>query len=401
MRIQNTILVLLALLFSGGVNAQKVDITNPTIDKIDNSVIICFDAIVETISYDGKIAKISTNSMLTLTPILWSADKEHSLPPIVVMGRNRAIMQARKGGIKAGSIVAKSNETTPYKITIPFEKWMEGVSLRMDRVLEGCCDKVMLSPTSIANNILNPTLPPIVPLFESDIKMAYLRDFQSTVNDYPFVHISGEKADSEKNGLIIYFKQGVTTIQKSYMDNENSLRKIQEAIELIESESNIKLTKISIVGGSSPEGTFIYNQKIGQSRAESLINYLSHDVNYYVFDVENIGENWSGLYRMVENSNMEYKDEVLSIIDTYSIHGGREKKLMDLKVGNPYRYMLKEFFPELRKASYVQIFYDIKPNEEFVKIDRASEFIKVKSYKAALKLVLRHIWCTCKSFYTG
>ena len=90
---------------------------------------------------------------------------------------------------------------------------------------------------------------------------------------------------------------------------------------------------------------------------------------------------------MVEKSDMMYKSEVLSIIDNYSIHNGRELRLINLRGGVPYNYMYKTFFTKLRTASYVQVFYDIKPSDELIKIDRASKLIILKNYKEALDIL--------------
>lgn len=64
---------------------------------------------------------------------------------------------------------------------------------------------------------------------------------------------------------------------------------------------------------------------------------------------EGKGEDWEGLREAVGRSDMKAKDEVLDIIDTYDIFDGREKLLMDLRGGDPYRYMLEHIFPPLRR----------------------------------------------------
>jgi len=378
MRVQNIILFLSILLLSYSATAQDVDITNPSIEKIGDRV---------TISFDANIDEVSTDYMLTLTPTLWSGAREQSLSPIVVMGRRKSIMQARKGGVKEGIVVAKADEITSYKVILPFGVWMGGVSLRMDRVLEGCCGREVLAPISIVSEVLKPTLLPVTPLFRSDVKSDILDDFQQIVQAYPFLYLSDTAADPKSDDVIIYFKQGSTTIDGLYQNNSNSLRKIQDALALIKATPNMNLTKITIVGVTSPEGSFSLNKRIGQARAESLVNYLSQDVDSTLFNIGSVGENWDGLYSMVEQSNMAYRNEVLSIIDSYGIFEGREKRLMNLRGGSPYMYMLKEFFPGLRKTSYVRVFYGITPNDEFTKTDKASQFIKANSYNEALQLL--------------
>ena len=56
---------------------------------------------------------------------------------------------------------------------------------------------------------------------------------------------------------------------------------------------------------------------------------------------------------------MNYRDEVLFLIDQTGVFEGREKKLMDLGGGEPYAYMLKEFFPGLRRVE-ITVSYDLR-----------------------------------------
>ena len=52
----------------------------------------------------------------------------------------------------------------------------------------------------------------------------------------------------------------------------------------------------------------------------------------------------------LDTIDIEYKDEILDIIEYTSLEQGRESKLMKLRGGVPYRYMLKNIFPSLRVA---------------------------------------------------
>ena len=69
--------------------------------------------------------------------------------------------------------------------------------------------------------------------------------------------------------------------------------------------------------------------------------------------------NWSELRTMILKSDISYKREVLDIIDHISIKDGRERKLMDLKSGKPYRYIKEHFFPKLRYAGYIKVYYEL------------------------------------------
>lgn len=81
---------------------------------------------------------------------------------------------------------------------------------------------------------------------------------------------------------------------------------------------------------------------------------------------------------------MQYKDEVLEIINTVPVMRGREKRLMDLKWGHPYNYMMDHFFPKLRNAGYIRIFYETKPDVGFENTNQAIERCNRKAYRDAL-----------------
>ena len=378
MKQQKAIIFLFVLLLNITANAQNVNVTKTSIKKVGDNVAISFDAMVDD---------LPANYMLTLTPTLWNGDKQQPLKQIVVMNRTKSITQSRKGSVTLGSLAYRSKEMIPYSVTIPFEPWMGGVSLRIDKMVTGCCRRDYLTPMLVTSNSLRPIIEPIIPLFVSDVKAVYIDEFKKKIKNFPFVHHIDKQQKNNYEGLAVGFEQGSTTINLFYMDNKNILQKIKEAIELIKAESNIELTQIKIEGGASPEGSFELNQQLGKGRADAVISIISEWVDSALIKVDNIGENWDKLYQMVEKSDMMYKSEVLSVIDNYSINNGRELKLMNLRGGVPYNYMYKTFFSKLRMASYVQVFYDIKPSDEVVKIDIASKLIISKNYKEALDIL--------------
>lgn len=82
--------------------------------------------------------------------------------------------------------------------------------------------------------------------------------------------------------------------------------------------------------------------------------------NENLFELYNGREDWEGLRRLVAASDMEYRQEVLEIIDAYTIEQQERKaKLKQLADGKPYAYMLENFYPSLRNAGYLQVYYDI------------------------------------------
>ena len=79
----------------------------------------------------------------------------------------------------------------------------------------------------------------------------------------------------------------------------------------------------------------------------------------------NGGEGWDELRYLVEGSEMSGKEEILQIIDKVPILKGRELRLMKLDRGVPYRYMREHFFPKLRRAGYIKVYYRKREIEKY------------------------------------
>ena len=83
--------------------------------------------------------KLTTNSMLTLTPILMEKDGEganKALPSIYVYGRTRQLVAERTGKIPADAfeVLRRDNgddQVIRYTARVPYEKWMNGSDLKI------------------------------------------------------------------------------------------------------------------------------------------------------------------------------------------------------------------------------------------------------------------------------
>lgn len=135
----------------------------------------------------------------------------------------------------------------------------------------------------------------------------------------------------------------------------------------VKNDTAITIRGISVIGYASPEGSVLFNKQLSEGRAKALVNYLlpRFPFSKELYKVEYGGENWEGLRKMVAESDMAEKDRILHIIDhipveiNYRTNTSRKKSLMLYKQGNPYRFMLREYYPHLRKA-ICKIEYDVQ-----------------------------------------
>ena len=77
------------------------------------------------------------------------------------------------------------------------------------------------------------------------------------------------------------------------------------------------------------------------------------------FEIHNGEENWVGLRRVLAESDMPEKDEVIRIIDDESLSEERKKSaIKSIDNGRVWNKMLKEIYPHLRSARYLAVYYD-------------------------------------------
>jgi hypothetical protein len=121
-----------------------------------------------------------------------------------------------------------------------------------------------------------------------------------------------------------------------------------------------RISKIHIIAGCSPEGSYSFNQRLSKNRVLSIRNVLADYITLpdSVVVEKAIGINWQGLRDMVEaDPNVPHRQRVLEIIDNspelaINYLGDevelRKQRLVWLHDGEAWQYMYDKFFPTLR-----------------------------------------------------
>ncbi len=172
--------------------------------------------------------------------------------------------------------------------------------------------------------------------------------------------VSIEKEEDEKN---IYYKEGSayldfplnqTYILPDFRRNQKELDKIRVTLDSITSNPDYEITGIYLTGYASPEGSYAQNEVLSRDRTESAKRLLALQVFIPGKPLSRglARRRLDRVKRLILLYGMPNEEQVLSIMDNYNVFEGREKRLMDLNNGKPYRYMMKHFFPELRRVDY-------------------------------------------------
>ncbi len=117
----------------------------------------------------------------------------------------------------------------------------------------------------------------------------------------------------------------------------------------INADSLYKINRIVYFAGGSPEGSRATNARLSNERATSVANYLHRyaQFNDSLVDVNPQNEDWKGLKRLVEQSNMPGKAALLNLmktlpaIDDEAASEALKRKLKRLNKGRTWNYMYR------------------------------------------------------------
>jgi hypothetical protein len=363
------ILSLIGLLFlsSGQVHARKADIR-----IIDSHIYFAGDSVHVWLVL--KAIELSSNYRMDLTPAIRKGTKEVLLPVVRIAGnRNRRSQERREllshTAPNDAPLTIQASDTLFYEATLPYEPWMNHASLRVDNRLSGCCSSVMLSPVLVTGDLAlvipqpEPEAPVVVP-----VPVPVLSPTKLLAQEEGFVR-PAEMYEADKqtanyycdpNALRVFFRQGHAEMDTVFRDNTATLNRLSRVLRVMTQDSTIHITRLVIVGYASIEGSLQHNIYLAGKRANALREYtIARGVPESSVEIINMGEGWDELRDMVaRRDNVPYREEVLRIIDTVPVLNGREKRLMELRGGVPYRWMLKNLFPNQRNAGYVKIYFE-------------------------------------------
>lgn len=171
-------------------------------------------------------------------------------------------------------------------------------------------------------------------------------------------------AEERGQAITVYFAQGSHTLSEHYGDNRQALTDLMASIRILEKSADSEVAAVVVAGFSSPEGDSRNNEGLAARRAEALKSYIlaRSGIHSAQIGVHAGGIDWQGLRMLVEASDMPSRGAILDIIDNTPVWDarrqvGRHGELMRLDGGDPYRYMLREFFPKLRNAAYIKVYY--------------------------------------------
>lgn len=331
-------LTALATAFTASADVEGVKTQNVRLERNGNYMVVDMDV-------DMSQLKVKSNRAVLITPAIVNGKDSLNFSSIGVYGRKRYYYYMRDGkstltGKSERSYrKAKRPDTVDYHSILPYQEWMEGSHLVLNRSLYGCCNaKVGEQSAALVNNYQTPTTEKVyfMPTF------VYMRP-----------HAEGVKSREIKGSAYIDFPVNQIVIYPEYRNNTAELDKILATINSVREDKDVTITSLSIKGYASPEGTYQHNTYLAKERTAALKSYVQ---NLYHFDAAIVStnfesEDWMGLRKWVVESNIANKQAILDIIDSE-----REPDRKDWKIKTTYPeqydYLLKHVYPALRHSDY-------------------------------------------------
>ena len=329
--------------------AEGGEIQNLVVDRANGEVTVTMDIDVTDVPVGG-------DDTLVLVPVITDDIQKLKMPGIELMGRRAYLFHLRNDNetqsenpftaqraMKRAEKKAGGKQIIPYTHTFTFEEWMRGCKVAL-RTGECACGKLHREREEViggfGHEIYQPTY--VWSFIEPDPEPIKVRD--------------------ESHSAYINFYVDKYNIVEKYKNNATELAGILESISKVDDDEDLTIKYITIEGWASPEDTEQHNQTLSENRANSLADWVTKKTGIERANIDAVGrgEDWAGLRREVEASNVEGKKQILAIIDEPNMSlDGKDWALKSLVPPTIYQNLLKNIYPRQRRNDY-KIIYEVR-----------------------------------------
>ena len=377
-----------AILVSGdhmgmyGDGREVVKVISPESARIGETINVEF-----YINYDRLL--IERNEEYVITPYLVHGENSLRMRPVVFVGENcynkldrrheqygeavgemvpyetivmtRQDLREKRREMRKNprSVDLITSNAVRYVASFPFQPWMHGAEIVLQRELGGCNNRDMTFAGDFGT-LYNP-LPPQVVFIEPEVETV--------------------KARSDKMTARVIFKVNRTDLDLNLADNAMEMKRVYDFTDNVMNNEDLTVTGISMVGYASPEGRFAHNNDLSKGRVNTISEMIKsrYNIDAKNIRISNVAEDWDSVSRWVAKSDLMHKSEVLDIISTTSDPDARDAKIRALDKSATYNRLLKDLYPQLRRTEY-SIQYTVEP----FTVEKGREVIKTNPQHLSL-----------------
>lgn len=338
--------------FRGKVGYQNVQTT-----RVGDSLQLKMTAVLDEV-------ELNSNVLLTLVPKIVD-NKGHNafaFRPLNVARRTRAIVWKRQNPNRRDLVEHTNGRQRSVELVLmaPYSSWMNNASIEVERQVIGCAscpievktETILKRGYAVANKEVMPVTLPVNVSNVSEVNF---------VAAYQVPEPETVKVRTAKFMARFNFRVARYELLSHLGNNREEFRRVDSVAQRILMNPDVKVQNVAIDGYASPEGDFVKNKILSYNRAMAFVNYLkqSYGLNVDLFAVIGHGEDWDGLIEKVRATEMPYKQQVLEVITADILEDRKKERLQRLANGAPYRYILDNIYPQLRRTEY-QFTYQVR-----------------------------------------
>jgi len=299
------------------------------------------------------IQDVPATQLVVLAPVLVDTTtlRQVEFPWVFINSRNQQIYFERHLKNEYPDAVAYrkkrgKNLDIEYLRTIKYEPWMDNAVLKLRKQSCACSNMKDRGEDIVATFDKKKTVP--------EIKLFPVYLVPPADNNV--------KVREEHGSAFLCFEVNKWDIKPDYMSNPAELMKIHNSVNLVKSDSDVTIRKMTIEGYASPEGPNDNNIMLSKNRTEALKNYLqaTQIAKNIRIEASGKGENWEGFVNYLKSRpETPQRDRLLSIANS-SLGPDEKEQKMRREAAEGYTYVLRNVFPSLRCTNYTVI-YTVRP----------------------------------------
>ena len=275
------------------------------------------------------VKKFAKKGVLVVTPVLKFAGKEVLGQPVTYVGE-----KAKENG---KTVNYKKGGTYSQHCEFDFVPGMEACELYLRFDAHKGKKVVEVPELKVADGLK--TLP----------VMAKANDNATATTPDKFQRIIQEATEAD----IMFLIQQANL--RSSETKSAEMKALQAAIKDAQNAERKEINKIEVAGYASPDGAEKLNKKLAEDRQKAAANFLKKDLkkNKVNKEIESdmTAEDWAGFQELMENSNMQDKELVLSVLARVEDPEARENEIKSLS--SVFPTIKNEILPALRRSRLI------------------------------------------------
>ncbi|MDE6018386.1 MAG: tetratricopeptide repeat protein [Muribaculaceae bacterium] len=305
--------------------ASEYFTTNPTpLETVGETV-------PATISGTVPAKFMPKNAVVTVTPVLAWDGGEASSSQVTFQGENarangQVISYANGGPVTIPFNVKYQPEMANSDLYLDFKVNQGGKDYELPRVKVGYGVVATSTLTDVA--VLEPA--PATSNFERIIKEQYSAEIKFLINQ---ANIRANQVDAA-----------------DYIDLNKELMAANDA-------PNKEIAGVNVHSYASPDGTMEFNTQLAEKREVNTVDYMRNQLKkdkiteFGELTSEFTPEDWEGFQQLVEKSNIQDKNLILSVLKMYKDPEQREQEIRNMSA--VFNELAEQILPQLRYSKIV------------------------------------------------